>query len=100
LPVCVYALGLAEKRPENSKKDRKIALLSLQGGGRVTEKRPKNSTIKPLSVPHKDVEAVEYFLLPLPAPYKVRFRVCSRFQLPQKFNRFHRFRFQLPLIVL
>jgi len=30
----------------------------------------------------KDVEAVEYFLLQLPAPYKVsRFRVCFRFQL-------------------
>jgi len=28
------------------------------------------------------VEAVEYFLLPLPTPYKVRcFRVCLRFQL-------------------
>jgi len=38
------------------------------------------------------VEAVEYFLLPLPAPYKVsRFRVCFRFQLfSSKCFRFHK----------
>jgi len=42
--------GPMEKRPKNSNKDRKIALLSLfQGGGERTEKRPKNSTFKPLS---------------------------------------------------
>jgi len=38
------------------------------------------------------VETVEYFLLPLPAPYKVsRFRVCFRFQLlTSKCFRFHK----------
>jgi len=37
---------------------------------------------KQMSVYIRDVEAVEYFLLPLPAPYKVsRFRICFRFQL-------------------
>jgi len=35
-----------------------------------------------ICVQNRDVEAVEHFLLPLPAPYKVsRFRVCFRFQL-------------------
>jgi len=52
----------------------------------------------------RDVKAVEYFLLPLPAPYKIsRFRICFRFQLlslkcfrfHKKFNRFHRFRFHI-----
>jgi len=51
-----------------------------------------------------DVEAVEYFLLPLPAPYKVsRFRVCFRFQLlSSKCFRLHKnftassFRFHAP----
>jgi len=40
----------------------------------------------------KDVGAVEYFLLTLPAPYKVsRFRVCFRFQiLSSKCFRFHK----------
>jgi len=48
-----------------------------------------------LLILNRDVEAVGYFLLPHPAPYKVsRVRVCFRFQfkvlpLPQKFNRFH-----------
>jgi len=51
------------------------------------------------------VEAVEYYLLPISAPFKIsRFRVCFRFQLlssmcviplPQKFNRFHHFRFHI-----
>jgi len=38
------------------------------------------------------VEAVEYFLLPLPAPYKVsRFRVCFPFQLfSSKCSYFHK----------
>jgi len=40
----------------------------------------------------KDVEAVEYFLLPLTAPYKVnRFRVCFSFQLlSSNCFRFHK----------
>jgi len=44
-----------EKRPKNSKKDREIALLASSKGGGATgkrpknsEKRPKNSTIKPV----------------------------------------------------
>jgi len=37
---------------------------------------------KIFSIYSRDVEAVEYFLFPLPAPYKLsRFRVCFRFQL-------------------
>jgi len=56
------------------------------------------------NVKHRDVEAVEYFLLPLPAPYKVsRFEVCFRFQiLSSKCFRFHTnltafsFRFHIP----
>jgi len=53
----------------------------------------------------KDVEAVEFFLLPLPAPYNIsRFRVCFHFQplsskcfrFHKKFNSFHRFRFHIP----
>jgi len=56
----------------------------------------------------RDVEAVEYFLLPLPASYKIsRFRVCFRFQLLfSKCFRFHKnltastssfcFRFHIP----
>jgi len=47
----------------------------------------------------RDVEAIEYFLLSLPAQYKVsRFRICFRFQrLSSKCFRFHRFCFQFPL---
>jgi len=42
--------GQRKKRPKISKKYRKIALFSLfQGEGGATEKRPKNSTFKPLS---------------------------------------------------
>jgi len=39
-----------------------------------------------------DVEAVEYFLLLLPGPYKVSpFRICFRFQLlSSKCFRFHK----------
>jgi len=53
----------------------------------------------------RDTEAVEYFLLPLPAAsYKVsRCRVCFSFffkalpiPLPQKFNRFHCLCFHIP----
>jgi len=56
----------------------------------------------------RNVEAVEYFLLPLPAPYNVsRFRVCFHFQpLSSKCFRFYRntastafvpnFRFHIP----
>jgi len=47
----------------------------------------------------RDVEAVEYFLLPLPALYKIsRFRVC--FQLVSsvlpRLQKFNRFRFHIP----
>jgi len=54
----------------------------------------------------RELKAVEYFLLPLPAPYKVsRFQVCFRFQpLSSKCFRFHKnligstssFRFHIP----
>jgi len=41
--------GQRKKRPKNSKNYRKVAILSFFQGEGATEKRPKNSTIKPLS---------------------------------------------------
>jgi len=35
-----FSVGPTEKIPKNSKKDRKVALLSLFQGGGATEKRP------------------------------------------------------------
>jgi len=48
--------------------------------------------MQPWYISSRDVEAVKYFLLPIPAPCKVRrFRVCFRFQLlSSKCFRFHK----------
>jgi len=50
----------------------------------------------------REVEAVEYFLLPIPAPYKVsRFQVCFHFQfLSAKCFRFHKKLTALPHLSL
>jgi len=56
--------GQRKRRPKNSKKDQKTALLSLLQGGGATEKRLKNSKKRPKNTMYENPGGPQ----PLPAP--------------------------------